>query len=343
MQLTQDELLAAESLSEGADAVIYPSGQLGLLAERGWIAPLPADYATNRELAWSDTFELLQVAETRWGQTPYAVPFGSTLLTCYYRSDLFDRFHKRPPATWQEYQELAEFFAKRENLPGVELPDRWSGTVEPLASGWAGRVLLARAAAYARHRDHYSTLFKIDSMQPLIAGAPFVARSKSWLPPPESRRTTAWSSTQPHARASFLAGHAALALAVPGHCAALTQRRTQRPCRPWDSPSCRARSRSITWPAGAGRIARAKKARTCRCCGFAGRLGSITRRRSKPTRRYSCWPGCRVASGAPAVSSASAATTLYRRIQLRAPQPWVDPLYRCSKRQCNMPRRCAMR
>ena len=36
------------------------------------------------------------------------------------------------------------------------------------------RMLLARAAAYARHRDYLSVLFNRETMEPLIAGSPFV-------------------------------------------------------------------------------------------------------------------------------------------------------------------------
>ena len=35
-------------------------------------------------------------------------------------------------------------------------------------------MLLARAAAYARHRDYLSVLFNRDTMEPLVAGPPFV-------------------------------------------------------------------------------------------------------------------------------------------------------------------------
>lgn len=324
VQLTQDELLSAKNLGDGVDAVIYPSGQLGLLAERGWIVPLPADYATNRELAWSDTFELLQVAETRWGQSPYAVPFGSTLLTCYYRSDLFDRFHKRPPATWQEYQALAEFFAKRENLPGIELPENWSGTVEPLASGWAGRVLLARAAAYARHRDHYSTLFNIDSMHPLIAGAPFV-RALEELAAAARLSPDNLLELDPHgARQIFLAGHAALALAVPGHATGDSQ------------------SDNVTMPAlgfselpGAQQVynvaggvwenRKGEESTQVPLLCFAGRLGSITKETKQVDAAFQLLAWLAGREWGAAVSSASRATTLYRRSQLRAPRPWLDP------------------
>ncbi len=42
------------------------------------------------------------------------------------------------------------------------------------ARGWAGLVLLARAAAYAKERDNYTTLFDYKTFAPTIAGPPFV-------------------------------------------------------------------------------------------------------------------------------------------------------------------------
>jgi multiple sugar transport system substrate-binding protein len=324
VQLTLDELLSAKSLPAGVDAVIYPSGQLGLLAQRGWIVPLPADYATNRELAWSDTFELLQVAETRWGQIPYAVPFGSTVLTCYYRSDLFDRFRRRPPATWQEYQGLAEFFAKRENLPGVEIPNGWSATAEPLASGWAGRVLLARAAAYAKHRDHYSTLFKIDTMQPLVAGAPFVRALEELVAAAKLSPENRLELNPGGALQAFLAGRAAMALAVPGH--------SNENSGPDSAPMpalgfAELPGAQQVYNIASGNWENRKSEESTRVpllC-FAGRLGSVTKetKQADAALQLLAWLSGR--EWGAAVSSASAATTLYRRSQLRAPRPWLDP------------------
>jgi multiple sugar transport system substrate-binding protein len=167
------ELLTAELL--GGDAVIYPSHQLGTLAERDLIVPVPEEILKSPALDWPDVLELIQVAESTWGQRVFAIPFGSPLLTCYYRADLLERAGREPPKTWTEYQELVEYFSQRENLGDAVAHDApWFGTVEPLGPGWAGRVLLARAAAYAKHRDNYSTLFRIDSMEPLIDTPPFV-------------------------------------------------------------------------------------------------------------------------------------------------------------------------
>ena len=96
--------------------MIYPSALSGTLAERKSIVPLPASYFDNRELNWSDTFELEQLVETAWAKTPHAVPFGSPVFVCYYRADMLKHLNKRPPQTWTEYHELAVLAARREEL-----------------------------------------------------------------------------------------------------------------------------------------------------------------------------------------------------------------------------------
>ena len=64
-------------------------------------------------------------------------------------------------------------------------------TAEPLADGWACRMLLARSAAYARHRSQYSTLFQFSSFQPLINRPPFVRGLKELLQTVEHQPPTA--------------------------------------------------------------------------------------------------------------------------------------------------------
>ncbi len=137
--------------------------------------PVPKGVRESSQAAWSDLFLLVQQG-VAWGDDIWAVPFGSPGLTVFYRRDLLEATHQKPPTTWAEYQRLVQFFSDRKNLgdaaPPADAP--WHGTLEPLAPGWAGRLLLSRAAAYAKHRDNFSTLFNIDTMEPLIAGPPFV-------------------------------------------------------------------------------------------------------------------------------------------------------------------------
>jgi multiple sugar transport system substrate-binding protein len=328
LERSSAELAAAASL-DSCDVIIYPSDLLGELAERGLIAPLPASYASNEDLAWSDTFELLQVADTQWNRVPYAVPFGSPLLTCYYRADLLERFGRKPPRTWNEYQQLAEFFARRENLqdaaPLAEVP--WSGTIEPLADGWAGRVLLARAASYAKHRDQFSTLFNVDSMDPLIAGPPFVRALEELVAAARCSPRDVLHLDPAAARREFLAGHAALALSFPSHATS-----TASPNAATDKPLpigfAELPGSPQVFNSGAARweTRRAEEDPHVPLLGFAGRMGSIAARAAHPEAAFQllCWLDGQ--EWGAKVSSASAATTLYRRSQLSDPRPWLDPL-----------------
>lgn len=312
---SSDELAAA-------DAVIYPSRLLGELVENQRIAPLPAEYTANRELAWTDNFELLQLAETTWARKPHAVPFGSPVLTLYARGDLLEAVSKELPRDWHAYHELADLLGRRENLhEKAPLADAtWQGSLQPLAKGWAGRVLLARAAPYVKHRDHFSSLFDIETMEPLIAGEGFVRALDELvadykLGPPEQ------IEMDPAAvRKAFLAGQAALAITWPAHAG--------EPAPPSHVPT------TFAELPGAGVVynfadqswekRQDRESPHVPLLGLAGRLGSITADSAHPQQALQLLAWLSGREWGERVSTASRGTTLYRRSQLRTPQPWVD-------------------
>ena len=197
VELSEDDLRKAETLA--ADALIIPSYMLGELAERDLISPVPK--AITESDQWAGVFNLSKLREAAWGGRIVAVPFGSPVFCCYYRADLLEKLGRRPPQSWEDYQELAKLLNKNsprllsdapnknsprplgdapnKNSPrplgeGQGVRAKWSGTLEPLAPGWAGLTLIARAASAAKHRSNYSTLFNIETMEPLIAEPPFV-------------------------------------------------------------------------------------------------------------------------------------------------------------------------
>ncbi|MEZ6113375.1 MAG: extracellular solute-binding protein [Pirellulaceae bacterium] len=167
------ELLAAEHLN--SDAVIYPSGLLGTLAERRWIVEFPMEPIDAAEYQRDEIFTLQRLHEPAWGKAIYAVSLGSPQLVLAYRRDIFERLKVQPPTTWAEYQTLVEQLGDRALLGELAPADdaAWTATVEPNDQGWAALMLLARAAPYARHRSQFSTLFNVRTMQPLIDGPPF--------------------------------------------------------------------------------------------------------------------------------------------------------------------------
>lgn len=215
-QTTEEELNKAERLP--ADAVICPSYLLGALAERKLIAPLPKKSTGHDGGQSAGVFELLGLRQAAWGTDIYAVPFGSPVLVCYCRADLLERLGRRPPQTWAEYQRLAELLADRSNFgfrdsPQVVTP--WSGVIEPLGRGWAALVLLARAAPYAKHRDNYSTLFDINTMEPLVAGEPFVRALEELLAAARLGPKEQLQYDPAAVRAAFWRGECGMALSWP--------------------------------------------------------------------------------------------------------------------------------
>jgi len=89
-------------------------------------------------------FELLRLREAAWGTRTMGIPFGSPVFCCYYRADLL----KSSAAARRELgrvSKLAKLLATNSPRPlGEGRVRAWSGTIEPLAPGWAGLVLLAR-------------------------------------------------------------------------------------------------------------------------------------------------------------------------------------------------------
>ncbi|CAL1125199.1 unnamed protein product [Cladocopium goreaui] len=175
IEAPSEEALAAKHWKV-ADAAIYPSYLIGPAAKAGYLEPLKPEWLEDEQVAAQDVFPLLRTQVTTWGEETMALACGSPSFVCYYRADILRKFDRRPPTTWAEYAELAEFMKDRSRLgelaPAENVP--WNATLEPLAGDWAALTLLARAATYAKHSDHYSALFKMSTMDPLIAGPPFV-------------------------------------------------------------------------------------------------------------------------------------------------------------------------
>lgn len=173
-QVASSELASAELPDAGV--VIYPSALLGELQAHPQVQPreLAETTLAIKPLAWEDIFNTNRLRESRWDGDPVAIPVGSPVLVCYYRPNILEKAGLAPPETWTKYAALAERLQTDENLrpEGVPAGD-WYGTAEPRGPGSAGLMLLARAAGYAKHPDYYSTLFDIESMEPLIAGPAF--------------------------------------------------------------------------------------------------------------------------------------------------------------------------
>ncbi len=156
------------------DAIIYPGSLIGELVTADKILNVPNAVWDSSEV---NKKGLLQISRTRlvsYGKENWALPLGSPQLCLMYRADVLEALKALPPRTWSEFFALAETLRNLESLKdedGNELP---RDVDLPVAKGWAAYSLLAVAASRARYRGMLSTVFELDSANPLINAPPFV-------------------------------------------------------------------------------------------------------------------------------------------------------------------------
>ncbi|MBI2825935.1 MAG: extracellular solute-binding protein [Planctomycetia bacterium] len=343
IETIEDEALAARIAAGeiAADAIVYSSRRLGALAEGGIIRAIERSWLAAPELAWGDVFDLVKTRELAWGADVYAVPFTSPVMVCIYRADLLERLGRKPPESWRDYQQLAELLASAKPAgadgqpSGADAAD-WHGTAEPLASGWSGVTLLARAAAYARHPNHYSTLFNMQSMEPLVASPPFVRALEELVAASKIAGPPAATYDPGHAWRAVVEGRCAMALGWPAREATPADAATETSGQDAEARHASTQDMEIgfvvlpgtaeVYNATAGKWERrAGGATSVPLVAASGRVGSIAAKSPRPdaATRLLAWLASPQWSTRVATAGADAAPV--RRSQIRSAQDWGGP------------------
>jgi multiple sugar transport system substrate-binding protein len=308
-----------------ADAVIGPSYLIGSAAEQGRITPLSKEQLHNASGGWSDVFELVRRHEVAWGTQTWAVPFGSPVLVCYCRADLLEKLDRQPPQTWGEYLELARLLADRKvfGKDGLAKNAAWYGTVEPLDSGWAGLVLLAHAASYAKHWDNYSTLFRIDTMEPLVAGPPFVKALEDLVAAAKLGPSDALDFDPDGARNAFWQGRCGMALSWPTSAVAVPSDSARKGLRVVFSELPGA-ERAYNVGDQKWEYRTEDQDPHVPLLVVAGRIGAVCAVSSHTNAALELLSWLSASPADEPLSAASSATTLYRRSHFKSAKDWVE-------------------
>ncbi len=238
-----------------------------------------------------------------------------------YRSDLFATWELTPPTTWEEYR--ATVITIRQRLPQTPASELRFATLEPLGDGWAARLLLARAAAYAPHPNQYSSLFQFTTMKPWIDQPPFLRALEELIgdvgPLPAAMQTLSPDDVMEQ----LLTGQTAMAITWPS-AARTTKLKLVSPAAFGILPLPGARevyqmSDGIWQPRGTDVSPRVP------LLGVAGRIGAIARRARLPQAAKGFLQWVTRADSSIRISTASTATTLFRMVQTAQPQAWVEP------------------
>ena len=310
-----------------ADALITASHILGPLAEAKVVVPLDESVLKADPLHWIETFELPRLPEAKWGEKFYGISFGSPVLVCYYRPDLFEKLGIDPPKTWEEYYAAAKKLSDPKKLGDLVTvkADQWHAVAEPYGGQWAAITFLARAASLAKHRDNYSVLFKSSTMDPLLMSMP-MRKALDLMVATSEFATGSEEATDPDAtRRLFWEGRVAMALTWPTATAELPESAKTSPVPMAVVPL--PGSREVYNIDEGWRMEYRDKDQSWQVplLGIAGRLGTVCQssRHQAAAVRLLLWLSGNTSRPVPA--SRSRATTLYRQDQISQAGQWTEP------------------
>lgn len=161
----------------------------GTLLGEEHIEPVPE--AVKKRIDWDDVLPIYRNTVLSWNNVAYGLPYDGDSINLYYRKDLFEnpayqarfkakyKYDLAPPANWQQYRDIAEFFTGWD----------WSGDGKPDYGIAGNRVkgdismlqFFAQAATHAKHPDDPAYYFDPDTLKPRINNPGFVRALEIWV------------------------------------------------------------------------------------------------------------------------------------------------------------------
>lgn len=226
---------------DAADVGVIPVADLGAWADRGELAPVPTGLrAAGNAYQRQDVLDVYRERLASWGRQTLALPLAGGGSVVVYRADRFAdpptrekfaaKFGRPPerPATWEDFAELAEFFAGLDGKPSLpplpDSPDRLADLFFRVAACYDRQamndVLIARLQKEG-NLDTLSFQHRTDTGRPRLDAPGFVAAA-GWLARLRAAKCLPDASAAEPARA-LAAGTAALGVLSLADLADLTR------------------------------------------------------------------------------------------------------------------------
>jgi ABC-type glycerol-3-phosphate transport system substrate-binding protein len=214
----------------------------------------------------------------------------------------------------------------------ARMPAGWHATIEPLGKGWAAAMLLSRVAAYTAHRENDSTLFHIETMQPLIDKPPFVRALRELTAASALGPAEATDYDPATVRRAFWEGKCGLAVTWPT--AAVEKKSAPKTAAAASLPVAFAEmpgsSESYSFPDKTWEPRAEDDEPHVPLLAFAGRMGVVSRESKSADAAFQLLAWLSGDRWSELVSPVTPATTLFRKSHLKNPQLWVESQVRGS-------------
>ena len=171
------------------DAAVFAPQWLGDYVSEGYLEPLD-DYIKNApDLKWNEIAPFFREFSAQYAGKIYTIPFDGDFQMVYYRRDLWANrtyqgefqakygYALRPPRTWKEYRDMAEYFNGKD-VGGKKIFGAVEAQQRNQQSFW---ILGSRAAGYMQYKGTgQGMFFDTNNMRPLINEEGFVRALTEW-------------------------------------------------------------------------------------------------------------------------------------------------------------------
>jgi multiple sugar transport system substrate-binding protein len=171
------------------DAGVFDPQWLGDFTAGGYLEPLDSYIAKAPDLKWNEIAPFFREFSAQYAGKIYTIPFDGDFQMVYYRRDLWANaqyktdfqakynYPLRPPRTWKEYRDMAEFFNGKE-VGGKKIYGAVEAQQRNQQSYW---ILGTRAAAYTQYKGTgQGAFFDVTTMKPLINEEGYVRALTEW-------------------------------------------------------------------------------------------------------------------------------------------------------------------
>ncbi|WP_157605156.1 hypothetical protein [Schlesneria paludicola] len=197
------------SADTGGNVLLFPLRQLCDIDAK--INPLNAnEFAADAR----DIFKGLRERVLSRERQLVATPISAPVLACYYRADLLKAAKRKPPETWEDYEQLVS--SLQEWAPNLV-------AVEPLSDEFRATVFLARSLAFCKHPENYSVWFDLDSGKPTMDLPGFTRTLELARQTWRHLTPDSWNMSPADCRRMILEGKAAITLSYEPNSGRMTE------------------------------------------------------------------------------------------------------------------------
>jgi multiple sugar transport system substrate-binding protein len=209
--LYQKVLTDMATKTNSYDAFVFDPQWMGDYVPPGYLEDLTDRVQNDSSLQWNDIAPFFRDFSATFKGRVYTIPLDGDFQMVYYRTDLLQKDGLQPPATWQDYINIAQHFQGKD-LNGDGKADYGSclAMKRSAQSYWAW---ISIAAAFLQSQGtKQGAFFNLNDMQPLTnnpgaAAALNIYKTLSKIGPPDQLNNDVGDS-----RGLFVSGRCALSL-----------------------------------------------------------------------------------------------------------------------------------